>query len=79
MSTPDPACCPPRRYRGVSLEQRQGDRRTRLIEAGLTVIGTQGYGAATVRAICAEAGPVSTNSPTIAPMIPYRLMIVSFL
>ncbi|MGH8457817.1 MAG: TetR/AcrR family transcriptional regulator [Nevskiales bacterium] len=46
----------PRRYRGVSLEQRQGDRRARLIEAGLTVIGTQGYNAATVRAICAEAG-----------------------
>jgi AcrR family transcriptional regulator len=56
MSTSDPACCPPRRYRGASLEQRQGDRRARLIEAGLSVIGTQGYNAATVRAVCAEAG-----------------------
>jgi AcrR family transcriptional regulator len=56
MSVPDPTCCPPRRYRGVSLEKRQGDRRDKLIEAGLTIIGTQGYNAATVRAICAEAG-----------------------
>jgi AcrR family transcriptional regulator len=56
MNAPDPACCPPRRYRGVSLEQRQGGRRAKLVEAGLTVIGTQGYNAATVRAVCAEAG-----------------------
>lgn len=55
MNTPD-ACCPPRRYRGVSLEKRQGERLAKLLEAGLTVIGTQGYQAATVRAICAEAG-----------------------
>jgi AcrR family transcriptional regulator len=56
VSTPDPSRCPPRRYRGASLEQRQGVRRAKLVEAGLTVIGTQGYNAATVRAICAEAG-----------------------
>lgn len=52
MTSPDPA----RLYRGVSLEQRQGDRRSRFIEAGLTVIGSQGFSAATVRTLCAEAG-----------------------
>jgi AcrR family transcriptional regulator len=56
MSLPDPSCCPPRRYRGVSLEKRQGDRRAKLIEAGLNLVGTQGYNNATVRGICAEAG-----------------------
>lgn len=55
MSIPD-TCCPPRRYRGVSLEKRQGDRLAKLLDAGLTVMGTQGYQSATVRAICAEAG-----------------------
>jgi AcrR family transcriptional regulator len=56
MTIPDNACCPPRRYRGVSLEKRQGDRLAKLLEAGLTVIGNQGYQSATVRAVCAEAG-----------------------
>ncbi len=56
MTLAEPSCCPPRRYRGVSLEKRQQDRRTKLVEAGLAVIGTQGYNAATVRALCAEAG-----------------------
>lgn len=45
-----------RLYRGISPEKRQGDRRARLVEAGLTVIGTQGFNAATVRVLCAEAG-----------------------
>jgi AcrR family transcriptional regulator len=55
MTTPHPLPSP-RRYRGISLQKRQGDRRAKLVEAGLTMIGTQGYNAATVRAICAEAG-----------------------
>ena len=55
MSNPD-AAPTPRRYRGISLQKRQDERRDKLIEAGLTVIGTQGYNAATVRIICAEAG-----------------------
>jgi AcrR family transcriptional regulator len=55
MTTPDPAALP-RRYRGASLEERQGDRRSRFIEAGLTLIGTEGFTAATVRHLCAEAG-----------------------
>lgn len=45
-----------RRYRGQSAEDRQRERRQRLIEAGLRVFGGQGYHGATVRGLCAEAG-----------------------
>lgn len=47
---------PPRRYRGASAEQRQQERRERLLEAGLTVFGGSGYHGATVRGLCHEAG-----------------------
>ena len=43
-----------RNFRGLSLEQRQGERRTRLIEAGLQVYGTQGFFSVTVRDVCAD-------------------------
>jgi len=59
MSHPEPSSGPlpaPRPYRGISREKRQGDRRVKLVEAGLEVIGTQGYNAATVRVLCAQAG-----------------------
>lgn len=45
-----------RRYRGVSEEARQAERRQRFIEAGLSVFGSRGYHSSTVRSICAEAG-----------------------
>ncbi len=45
-----------RRYRGQSAEDRQRERRQRLVEAGLRVFGGQGYHGATVRGLCAEAG-----------------------
>lgn len=45
-----------RRYRGVSEEARQAERRQRFVEAGLTVFGSRGYHSSTVRSICAEAG-----------------------
>lgn len=45
-----------RRYRGVSEEARQAERRQRFVEAGLTVFGSRGYHNSTVRSICAEAG-----------------------
>lgn len=45
-----------RSYRGVSGEVRKEERRLRLLEAGLTQFGRVGYHAATVKAICAEAG-----------------------
>ena len=45
-----------RPYRGVSAEQRRADRRARLVEAGIAVIGGAGWQNTTVRAVCAEAG-----------------------
>lgn len=45
-----------RSYGGASADQRAAERRTRLLDAGLKIIGEVGYHAATVRAICAEAG-----------------------
>jgi len=46
----------PRRYRGVTAEERQSRRRERVLEAGLEVFGTQGYAASSVRSISAAAG-----------------------
>ena len=43
-------------YGGVSAAERQGERRRRLLAAGLEVIGAGGLAAATVRAVCREAG-----------------------
>ena len=44
-----------RNFRGLSLEQRQRERREKLMEAGLQVYGTQGFFSVTVRDVCAEA------------------------
>ena len=52
-ATPRPAAA--RAYRGVSEERRRAARRLRLLEAGLEIIGTQGYAAATLRAVCTGA------------------------
>ncbi len=43
-------------YRGMSSADRRADRRRRLLEAALEIIGTRGYGAATIPGICALAG-----------------------
>jgi AcrR family transcriptional regulator len=45
-----------RPYRGVSAEQRRAERRQRLIDAGIEVIGTDGWQRTTVRAVCSAAG-----------------------
>lgn len=45
-----------RRYRGVSKEDRQEERRHKFILAGLEVFGHKGYHASTVRSICQAAG-----------------------
>ena len=45
-----------RRYAGIPLEQRQAERRDRLIRAAVTVSARTGRESATVAAICAEAG-----------------------
>ena len=44
-----------RRYGGVDSEERQRQRKARLIEAGLAVFGEQGYHASTVRDVCGKA------------------------
>jgi AcrR family transcriptional regulator len=46
---------PGRRYGGVDSEERQRQRRNRLIEAGLVVFGEHGYHQATVRDVCRQA------------------------
>ena len=52
--TPDST--PARAYRGVSLDARRAQRRTRLIEAAIAVYGERGYRQATVKAVCEAAG-----------------------
>lgn len=47
---------PGRPYRGASADARRDERKRRLIEAGIKVIGRDGYPSTTVRAVCAEAG-----------------------
>lgn len=42
-------------YRGATADERRAERRRRLMDAALEVIGTQGWTAATVRAVCEEA------------------------
>jgi AcrR family transcriptional regulator len=43
------------RYGGVEASVRIAGRRAALIEAGLELLGTQGWPATTVRAVCAQA------------------------
>lgn len=45
-----------RPYGGVHADIRRQERRTRLIAAGLELIGTRGYHLSTVRDICAHSG-----------------------
>jgi AcrR family transcriptional regulator len=44
-----------RRYGGLAAEERHAERRARLLEAGLDLLGEQGWHATTVTAICAQA------------------------
>lgn len=52
MSTSDA----PRIYGGVPGPERTAERRARLLAAALQLVGTEGAGAATVRAVSAQAG-----------------------
>jgi AcrR family transcriptional regulator len=47
---------PPRRYRGISPDERRAQRRARLVAAALAVYGERGYRQATVKAVCEAAG-----------------------
>jgi AcrR family transcriptional regulator len=49
-----------RAYGGRSAAERDADRRARLLDATLDLIGTDGYAATTVEKICSQAG-VSTR------------------
>ena len=42
-------------YRGVGADERRAERRARLLEAALELVGSGGWQAATVRAVCAHA------------------------
>lgn len=42
-------------YGGLPAEQRRGERRRKLLDAGLELIGTQGWGATSVRGVCQHA------------------------
>lgn len=51
----DGVSSPTRPYRGVSAEDRTAERRARLLEAGLELLGTVGWEQATMTAVCAAA------------------------
>ena len=44
-----------RSWAGTTLADRRAERRRRLLEAGLDLLGTQGAAAVTVRSVCREA------------------------
>ncbi len=52
---PDPTPANKRRYGGVLPEERQRQRRAKLIEGALAVFGTKGFHATTVREVCVAA------------------------
>jgi AcrR family transcriptional regulator len=54
-STETSAARAPRRYRGLSVEERRQQRRERLLEAGLELFGTEGYAGSSIRAVSAAA------------------------
>jgi AcrR family transcriptional regulator len=43
-------------YGGVSAEDRRARRREQLLDAGLELVGTEGYARTTMTAVCAKAG-----------------------
>ncbi len=47
----------PRRYRGITSEERRAERREKLLDAGLRLFGeTGGYARTTIRDVCVAAG-----------------------
>jgi AcrR family transcriptional regulator len=48
-------------YRGMTSAERHDDRRRRLLDAGLELFGTAGYGATTIEGICQRAGVTARN------------------
>lgn len=54
-SAPVPFSALPRRYAGASAQERQQQRRERLLDAAFEVFGRRGYKETTMRLICAQA------------------------
>jgi AcrR family transcriptional regulator len=50
-----PASGPTGRYGGVSAADRRSERRERLLDAALEILGTEGWHATTVRGVCERA------------------------
>lgn len=50
-----PRAAPGRLWQGQTPDAREADRRQRLVESGLELVGTQGVAALTMRAACREA------------------------
>lgn len=46
----------PRRYQGLTAQERASQRRAAIVAAGLEVFGTLGYAASSVKTICGVAG-----------------------
>jgi AcrR family transcriptional regulator len=46
----------PRRYRGLSAEERRVERRHRLLQAGYELFGTDGFLATSIERLCGQAG-----------------------
>ena len=55
MPTSPPAPRTPSRWNGLSTEERQRERRQLLIEVAFDLLGSEGSGVTTVRAVCARA------------------------
>ena len=51
----------PRAYAGISPEQRRAERRSKLLQAGLTLFTSTGFAATKISELCTEAG-VSTRN-----------------
>src|SRR3954469_8076467 len=54
LATRTPA--PRRAYGGISAGERIAARRAKLLDAGLELFGTRGFGATGVKDVCREAG-----------------------
>lgn len=46
---------PPRPYGGLAPDERRRERRERLMQAGLSLFGTQGYAKTSIERLCVEA------------------------
>jgi AcrR family transcriptional regulator len=49
----------PRRYRGITADERRAQRRQRLLDAGLELFGTEGYAGTSIRTL---SGAAAMNS-----------------